>query len=195
MENTPLLQTERLLLRRFDADDTTALFQIMSDRDTNRFLPWFPFEKREQAASHLQTFYLDYYRQPAGYRYAVCLQKDNVPIGYVHVSGDDSHDLGYGIRKEFWHRGLVTEAAGAVVERLKKDGIPYITATHDVQNPRSGEVMKKLGMRYRYSYREQWQPKNIPVVFRLYQLNLDGVEDRVYRRYWEMYPHFVEEDC
>lgn len=50
-------------------------------------------------------------------------------------------------------------------------------------------------MRYCYSYREQWQPKDFPVVFRMYQLNLDGQEDRVYRGYWEKYPeHFVESD-
>lgn len=53
--------------------------------------------------------------------------------------------------------------------------------------------MQKLGMQYRYSYVEQWQPKNIPVTFRLYQLNLDGNTDRVYKKYWETYPtHFIE---
>ena len=80
-----------------------------------------------------------------------------------------------------------------MVEQLRRDSIPYITATHDVNNPRSGAVMQKLGMKYQYSYREQWQPKNFPVVFRMYQLNLDG-KDRVYRAYWEQYPHFVEEE-
>ena len=45
------------------------------------------------------------------------------------------------------------------LEQLKKDGIPYITATHDINNPRSGRVMKRLGMKYQYSYEEQWQPK------------------------------------
>lgn len=43
---------------------------------------------------------------------------------------------------------------------FKKDGILSITAIHDVHHPRSGEVMKKLGMKYQYSYTEQWQPKN-----------------------------------
>ena len=46
-----------------------------------------------------------------------------------------------------------------------KDGVPYITATHDKNNPRSGGVMKQLGMKYQYSYEEQWQPKNIPVSY------------------------------
>ena len=44
--------------------------------------------------------------------------------------------------------------------------------------------MKQLGMHYQYSYEEQWQPKDIPVIFRLYQLNLDGQENRVYMEYW-----------
>ena len=78
------------------------------------------------------------------------------------------------------------EAGAAVIARLKADGMPYITATHDALNPRSGRVMEKLSMRYCYTYREQWQPKNIPVSFRLYQLNLDGDLRRVCRRYWDV---------
>ena len=54
--------------------------------------------------------------------------------------------------------------------------------------------MQKLGMRYQYTYREQWQPKDIPVTFRLYQLNLDGSEERVYWKYWERYAvHYIED--
>ena len=53
--------------------------------------------------------------------------------------------------------------------------------------------MQAIGMRYCYSYEELWQPKNFPVIFRLYQLNLDGQMDRVYREYWDRYPvNFVE---
>ena len=87
--------------------------------------------------------------------------------------------------REFWHKGIVTEAGQAVVERLKEDGMPYITATHDINNPRSGKVMQRLGMRYAYSYEEQWQPKNILVTFRMYQLNLDGYNKRIYWGYWD----------
>lgn len=54
---------------------------------------------------------------------------------------------------------------GAVVEQLRQAGWSYITATHDVRNLRSGLVMQRLGMTYRYSYQEQWQPKDIPVIF------------------------------
>ena len=41
--------------------------------------------------------------------------------------------------------------------------------------------MKRLGMKYQYSYEEQWRPKDFFVTFRLYQLNLDGNDSRVYK--------------
>ena len=89
----------------------------------------------------------------------------------------------------------MTEAGKAVIEQGKKDGIPYLTATHDRNNPRSGGVMKNIGMKYQYSYEEQWQPKDLCVTFRMYQINLDGQNDRVYRKYWDHAEiHFVEED-
>ena len=37
----------------------------------------------------------------------------------------------------------------------------------------------------KYSYEELWQPKNIPVTFRMYQINFDGSDDRVYKKYWD----------
>lgn len=77
----------------------------------------------------------------------------------------------------------------------KRDGLSYVTATHDANNPRSGHVMKRLGMVYQYSYVEQWQPKDIPVTFRMYQLNFDGQSGRVYKAYWNRYPsRFIEKD-
>ena len=113
----------------------------------------------------------------------------------MNTDMDESHDFGYALRKEFWHRGIVTEAGKAAVEQLKRDGIPYITATHDRNNPRSGGVMRQIGMEYRYSYEEYWKPKNLLVIFRMFQLNLDGEKERIYKKYWNLYnTHFIEKD-
>ncbi len=186
--NTPTLETERLLLRRFSENDLYALFKIHSDKDVNTYLPWFPLQSIEEASLFLRERYLDTYRQPYGYKYAICLKNDNIPIGYVNIGINEPHDLGYGLLKAFWRNGIVTEAANAVIHQVKKDGIPYITATHDIKNPRSGNVMKRLGMLYQYSYKEQWQPKNILTTFCMYQLNLDGQDKRVYKGYLDQSP-------
>ncbi|MDO4386850.1 MAG: GNAT family N-acetyltransferase [Clostridia bacterium] len=183
------LETERLILRPFEEGDTEALFRLLSDAEVNDFLPWFPvsslLEAREFRVRRFDG-------QP--YAFAICLKRDDAPIGYIKADADGARDLGYALRREFWHQGLTTEAARAVLARLKADGVPYVTATHDRENPRSGGVMRRIGMRYRYSYEELWQPKNRRVVFRLYQLNLDGRNDRTYMEYWNQWPtHFVEE--
>lgn len=193
--NTPTLETKRLILRKFTENDLNAIYNICSDTGVNTFLPWLPLKTMDDAKIFYEKHFLCQYNQPNAYNYAICLKTDNIPIGYVNVCTDDSYDFGYALQKEFWHKGIVTEACQTVVNLLKKDGIPYITATHDINNPRSGEVMKKLGMKYQYSYEEQWQPKNILVTFRMYQLNLDKQKERVYKKYWNNSTvHFVEKD-
>lgn len=191
-KNTPTIQTERLILRRFTEDDAEALLLILSDKEVNTYLPMFLLKDLQEAKDYLKSKYLDKYKESSGYHYAICLCTDPKPIGYIQISDGDSHDLGYGLRKEYWHKGIVTEAAQALIDEVRGK-LPYLTATHDVNNPRSGNIMEKIGMTYRYSYHEQWQPKNILVTFRMYQINLDGQQDRVYLEYWDKYSHFVED--
>lgn len=193
--NTPTLTTERLILCKFSENDLEALFKIYSDEEVNTFLPWFPLKTLEETLAFYKSRYESVYTRKRAYNYAVCLKTDNYPIGYINVGAKGAYDFGYALRKEFWRNGYITEAGGAVIERLKKDGIPYITATHDINNPKSGEVMKRLNMIYQYSYEEQWQPKNYLVTFRMYQLNLDGNGSRVYKEYWNNSDvHFIEEN-
>ena len=191
--NTPTLETARLILRRFTERDMEALFLILKDEETNRFLPWYPMKDIEETKLFYKEKYAIKYTQPQAYAYAICLRKDHYPIGYMKVDMEEHHDFGYGLRKEFWHKGITSEAGKAVIKQVRKDGLPYITATHDRNNPRSGNVMQKLGMIYCYSYEEQWQPKDFPVIFRMYQLNLNGNNDFVYRKYWNASDnHFIE---
>jgi len=193
-ENTPTIKTARLVLRKFTLDDLQAYYLIMSDKKTNVYLPWFAVASIEDAMCHLHKNYLNFYGKPSAYRYAICLKEDNIPIGYCGLSGEENNDIGYGLRSGFWHRGIAAEAVQALLDRVKKAGYPFITATHDINNPRSGEVIKKIGMSYRYSYIEQWQPKNIPVTFRMYQLNFDGNNEFTYMDYWNKHStHFIEE--
>lgn len=154
-----------------------------------------PLSTLEETKLFYEREFAEKYILKSAYNYVICLKEDNYPIGYINVNINDSYDFGYGLRKEFWHNGIVTEASKVVIEQLRKDGIPYITATHDVSNPRSGKVMKYLGMKYQYSYEERWMPKDILVTFRMYQLNLNGSNYNVYKKYWDNSAvDFVETD-
>ena len=95
--NTPELETERLRLRRFTAEDAAAILAIFGDVEANTFLPWFPLKSLEEARQLFERQYQPVYRAERGYQYAICLKEDDIPIGYVKVDLDESHDLGYGL--------------------------------------------------------------------------------------------------
>lgn len=192
-ENTPTIETERLILRRFTKDDVEAIERIFGNEKVNTFLPMFRLKNLEEAEKYLEERYLSFYEtEEWGYHYAICLKEDNIPFGYVDIGKSDSHDTGWGMLPEYWGHGYVSEAAKAVVEKAQAAGLPFITATHDRLNPKSGKVMQRLGMSYHYSYLEQWLPKDYPVIFRMYQLNLNG-DYPIYDDYQKKYPNnFVE---
>ena len=109
--NTPTLKTERLTLRRFTEQDIEALFSILREEEVIRFLPWYPLKDLEETRRFYEERYVLNYARPQGYAYAICLKEDNIPVGYINIDMEEVHDLGYGLRKEFWNRGIVTEAA------------------------------------------------------------------------------------
>lgn len=192
IENTPTLTTQRLILRKFSADDIEDILLLYGDVEVNRFLPWFPMTTQKEVSDYLYRTIFPCYEREIAYTYAVTSKTNGRVIGYIHINDiGGSNDIGYALRKEFWYNGITVEACSAVIDRLRSVEFPFITATHDINNPNSGAVMKKLGMTYRYSYKEQWKPKNIPVIFRMYQLNLDGA-NRTFMGYQTKYPCFVE---
>lgn len=105
--NTPRLETDRLILRKFQERDIGALYLLLKDEEVNIFLPWFPLQNLEEARAFLAEHYVAEYAKPQAFAYAICLKKDDYPIGYIKLDMDDSYDLGYGLGKEFWHRSAV----------------------------------------------------------------------------------------
>ena len=176
--NTPRLETERLILRRFVLSDAEDLFRILSDEEVNRFLPWFAHRSVAETRAWLAEDVFPDYRKPVAYRYALERKGENRVVGYLSLLGVDAAErcgeVGYGLLRESWGQGLMTEACLALFAQLRRDGFRYATATHDAENPASGRVMQKCGMRYVRSYPERWQPKDKDVVFRLYRIDWEG---------------------
>ena len=176
-------------LRPFTIDDIDAIYAIFKDKEANTYLPWFPLKSKDEALA----FFKDRYLKETGYHYAICLKENNIPFGYVSINTEDkSNDLEFGMIKEYWHKGYTSEAVAKVISQAQQDGLEYLTAVHDSNNLRSGKVMKNVGMKYCYSYEE---PKNVNVIFRMYQINLRCDLQFVYKGYWKRFPnHFIETD-
>ena len=100
------------------------MYLLLSDQEVNTFLPWFPVKNKAEAKQFYKERLASSNKAEPPYSYAICFKEDPRPIGYVTVGMDDSYDFGYALRKEFWHKGLVTEASRAVVAQLMKDGLP-----------------------------------------------------------------------
>lgn len=184
------LETKRLIIRNFTDSETdlSAIYNIFSDPVVNKFLPWFPVKNIAEAKSFYQKQILD-----NEYLLAICLKTDNIPIGYLSLDNGEAHDLGYGLLREFWRQGITSEAVGEFIKYLKTMDFQFITATHDIENKFSGAVMKKSGFTYRYSYREQWMPKNKEVIFRMYQMDfVENVE--TYKGYADKQQNYLIED-
>lgn len=179
-----MIYTNRLILRKFYESDIKSIFQIFHDDEVNKFLPWYKLDNIEEAKIFYNEKYKNYYENGGKLKFAICLKEDNIPIGYINIAENESFDLGYGLLTPYWNKGIVTEAGEAIIDLAKREGIPYITATHDINNSASGRVMKKLGLVYKYTYEELWMPKNYIVHFRMYQLNFDN-SSFTYNKYWE----------
>ncbi len=146
------IKTQRLLLRPFRQGDAEAMFKNWtSDEDVARYCSW-DAHKNPEDSQWLLDYYLEKAKDGFEYRWAVTEQGEDEPIGAVDVTeitdAGKTAELGYVLAKRFWGRGYVTEAASAVIEELFKCGFEKIIAVHHIDNPASGRVMEKCGMKF-----------------------------------------------
>lgn len=68
------------------------------------------------------------------------MRDDNIPIGYVTVGEADGFDLGYGLKKGFLRRGIMTEAAKAVLDGLKRTGSHMLQRLTTLKIPKAARL-------------------------------------------------------
>ncbi len=194
--NTPIIKAKRLILRKFDEADLNDAFEIFKDEEVNKYLPWFKVNDLKETKWFLEKHYFSKYKDELGFNYAIALKENNKVIGYININLDEEvNDVGYGLNKKYWNNGYIHEALIAIIDLAKNSNLRYLTATHDIHNFRSGNVLKKANFVYKYSYNEMREPKHFLVTFRMYQLNLNIDSDYIYRKYWNKYEdHFIEKD-
>ena len=151
---TQIIETERLVLRRFSVDDAEALYQNWaSDVEVTKYLTWPPHDSTEVSKAVLADW-VSSYSKPNYYQWAIVLKEHRRdPIGSISaVSMNDDIDMihiGYCLGKGWWHQGIMSEALKAVMDFFfDQVGANRIESRHDPRNPHSGMVMKKCGLKY-----------------------------------------------
>jgi len=152
-KGTQTLETSRLILRRAVREDANAMYRNWaSDPEVTKFLTW-PAHETPEISAAVANLWIKGYEKPDFYQWMIVLKELGEPIGSISVVShrDDiaEAEIGYCIGRNWWHRGIVSEALAAVMDYLFREaGMNRIKAKHDINNPNSGGVMRKCGMQY-----------------------------------------------
>lgn len=156
---TKYIETDRLILRPFAMEDAEAMFRNWaSDPEVTKYLMW-PTHESIDISRQVLADWVAHYPEENYYQWAIVLKSLGQPIGSIAVVHQHERtgkaEVGYCMGKAWWHRGIMTEALGAVIRFLFEEvGCNRVESCHDPNNPNSGKVMTKCGMRYEGTQRQ-----------------------------------------
>lgn len=146
-----MIETERLIIRPFTLNDLPRLLALRSDEDVIRYIGGRRMQNPESITKRLR-FYIDCYEE---YGYAMCAmiwKETGEMIGWCGLQPlEDTKEteVGYGMIKEFWGRGIGYEAARAWLEfGFRQTNAQRIVAVAAPENTGSWRIMEKCGMKY-----------------------------------------------
>jgi RimJ/RimL family protein N-acetyltransferase len=148
------IESDRLILRRFDLSDLGEFAPIMADPEVMRFSKGGAWT-RERTQQFLEGCLVDYSEERWGYgRLAVVHKADNRLIGFAglalfdDVDGSPEVEIGYRLLPEYWGMGLGTEAAAATRDHGFGDlGMTRLISMIQPENVASIRVAEKIGMK------------------------------------------------
>ena len=148
MNDSVLIETERLRLRTHRADDAEEWFLLNSDPEVIKYTGNSPFESVEEARKSLQNYLSE--QNPGFGRLAVELKETSEYIGWCGLKQHDGFvDLGYRLHQKHWGKGYASEAAEACLNHgFNSLNLRQIIGRSLPENVASIRILEKLGMTY-----------------------------------------------
>ena len=138
-------RTERLLLRAGWADDAPALAEAIGHPHVTQMLAHAPWPYGLDDAQHYLSRATDV-RVPQALIFLRTAGKPKLIGGIGLHDGTAGIELWFWIAPPYWGLGFATEAASAVIAMARDSlRLPRLHATHFIDNPASGHVLRKLG--------------------------------------------------
>ena len=155
----PVIQTERLILRKMTMRDAPDVYRYARDREVARHVLWEAHRSILDTRGYIR-YLLSQYRNGEPGSWGIVLRETGRvigSIGYMSYSPDHSTvEIGYSLSREHWGKGLMTEALSAVIdETFRVLDLHRIEAMHFTDNPASGRVMEKCGLQHEGHLRER----------------------------------------
>ncbi len=149
-----LLETERLILRRWEKNDAESLYEYAKDPDVGPIAGWPAHRSIEESRDVIKNVF------NGKEAYAICLKTDNRAIGAIELKlnghtdmteRDDECELGYWLGKPFWGQGIVPEAVKEMLRHAFEEiGMTTVWVGYYEGNAKSKRVQEKCGFRYRW---------------------------------------------
>lgn len=149
---TQIIETDRLILRRFVLEDADDMYKNWaSDPEVTRFLTW-PTHTSVDVTKFVLNDWIANYDDGGFFNWAMEYKETGRVIGNISVvrlnENTKAADIGYCMSRAYWGQGLMPEALKAVMDYLfDVVEVNRIAACHDINNPKSGRVMEKAGMK------------------------------------------------
>ena len=143
------METDRILLRRWQESDAPALFKYASDPEVGPRAGWPPHKSLEESLEVIKNIFTN------DTTWAIVLKETGEAIGamgyFTHDTsnipiGTNDCEIGYWVARPYWNQGICTEALRLMLEyctNVKK--FDNIWSDHFTGNPASGRVMQKCG--------------------------------------------------
>ncbi len=148
-----LLETDRLIIRRFTDADLDAFLAYRNDPDVARWQGWSIPYPREKALDFLEEMKARDPNQPGDWlQIAIVTKAENEFIGDAafFVKKDDPRQayIGCTIAQKYWRKGYAVEATRRLLAYLFDErGMHRVIAETDVENVASYSTLEKLGFR------------------------------------------------
>lgn len=177
----PVLETNRLTLRKITLSDAQDFFHYYSDRQVTKHLDWFGPASEEQAKEVI-TAWNDSYEKKTVIPWGIALKSNNKLIGtipYIPLRGTLEWKplfptaVGFELSREYWHKGIMSEALQAVISfGFNTLGSHRIQAEVFPENIASLNLLKKSGFQIegtlkKYLYHEETKVFNDVILLAL----------------------------
>ncbi len=175
------LETDRLVLRRWEESDAEVLFKLASNPEVGPPAGWPPHKTMEESLDVIRNVL------SGPEAYAICLKPQGEPIGAIELKlsdktdlaqNEDECELGYWLGRPFWGQGIMPEAAKEMLRHAFEDlGMTKVWCGYYDGNDKSRRVQEKCGLKY------QWTTEGLEV--KLMNDIRTGHVNRITKEEWE----------
>ncbi len=162
------LETERLVLREFTADDVDNLVELDADPEVMHFISGGRPTSRDEIQQVVLPHMLRFYDESTGMGFwAVEVKTTGEFLGWFHLRPGDGHEttepeLGYRLRRSAWGQGYATEGGRALIDKaFAQLGVRRVLAETMTVHTASRRVMERCGLRLVREFHADW-PDRIP---------------------------------